>query len=45
MGSNIKVDLRETGWEGVNWIWLRMWTDRLLGFCKHGTETSGFLIR
>jgi hypothetical protein len=24
--ENIKMDLREIGWDGMNWIWLRIGT-------------------
>jgi hypothetical protein len=35
--DNIKMDLREIGWDGVDWI--DMVQDR--NQCKHGIEPSG----
>jgi hypothetical protein len=43
--DNIKLDLRETGIDGANWIRLaqnRIW---LAGFCEHGNEPSGSIRR
>jgi hypothetical protein len=40
--DNIKMDLREIGWDGVEligWIWLRIGTSS----CEHGIEPSGFI--
>jgi hypothetical protein len=39
--DNVKMDLREIGIEGANWI--RLAQDRVLvaGFCEHGNEPSG----
>jgi hypothetical protein len=40
--DNVKMDLRETGWDGMVWIgltWLRIGSSR--GSCEHGNETSG----
>jgi hypothetical protein len=34
---NIKMDLREIGWDGIDWIELSQ--DR--GSCEHGHEPSG----
>jgi hypothetical protein len=34
--DNIKIDLREIGWHGVNWVNLA-----LEGSCEHGDELSG----
>jgi hypothetical protein len=34
--DNIKMDLREIGWDGVDWIYLAQ--DRAL---EHGNESSG----
>jgi hypothetical protein len=38
--DNTKMDLREIGWDGMDWvglIWLRIGTSS----CKHGNEPSG----
>jgi hypothetical protein len=35
--DNIKMDLRDIGIDGANWIQLAA------GFCKHGDEPSGFV--
>jgi hypothetical protein len=35
--GNIKMDLREIGIDGVNWIQLAP------SFCEHGNEPSGFI--
>jgi hypothetical protein len=39
--DNIKMDLREIGIDGANWI--RLAHDRVpvAGFCQHGNEPSG----
>jgi hypothetical protein len=38
--DNSKVDLREIGWEDVDWIYLSH--DRLVaGYYEHGNETTG----
>jgi hypothetical protein len=40
--DNIRMDLREIGWDGMVWIgliWLR--TGTLEGSCEHGNETAG----
>jgi hypothetical protein len=37
--ENIKMDLRETGMDGVNWI--RLAQGPVAGFCEHGNELSG----
>jgi hypothetical protein len=34
--DNIKMDLREIGWDGMNWIDLTQ-----EGSCEHGNEPSG----
>jgi hypothetical protein len=34
--DNIRTDLRETGWEGVDWMQLAQ-----VGCCEHGNEPSG----
>jgi hypothetical protein len=37
--NNIKMDLREIGWDGMDWmIWFRIGTSG--GLCEHGTEPS-----
>jgi hypothetical protein len=35
---NIKIDLREIGWNGMDWI-----EGPVEGSCEHGDETSGSL--
>jgi hypothetical protein len=35
--DNIKIDLREMGWDGMDWIELAQ------GSCEHGDEPSGSL--
>jgi hypothetical protein len=37
--DNIKMDLRETGWDGMNWIDLGQGS--VDGSCEHGNELSG----
>jgi hypothetical protein len=39
-GDNIKIDLRETGWDGMDWIDLAQDRGPLEGSCQHG-EPSG----
>jgi hypothetical protein len=40
--DNIKMDLREIGWDGLDWIELAQ--DRSVeGSCEHGFEPSGSL--
>jgi hypothetical protein len=41
--DNIKMDLRETGIDGANWIQLAQ--DRVLvaGLCEYGNEPSGYV--
>jgi hypothetical protein len=36
--DNIKIDLREIGWDGVDWVDLAQ-----EGSCEHGDEPSGSL--
>jgi len=38
--ENIKVDLQEVGWEGIDWIDLAQDSD-VAGTCKCGDATSG----
>jgi hypothetical protein len=38
--ENIKMDLRETGFDGTNWIRLAQ-KSPVVGFCEHGNEPSG----
>jgi hypothetical protein len=35
--DNIKMDLREIGWDGINWIDLA----QDMGSCEHGNEPTG----
>jgi hypothetical protein len=39
MEDNIKMDLKEVGWEGMNWIYVALVADS----CEHGNELSGSL--
>jgi hypothetical protein len=41
--DNIKMDLREIGWDGIDWIELAQDRDQLEGSCEHGDEPSGSL--
>jgi hypothetical protein len=41
MGDNIKVDLKETGYEGVECIHLPQDRVQLLGSCEHYNELTG----
>jgi hypothetical protein len=40
-GDNIKLDLRETGIDGTNWIRLAQDMVQWGGFCDHDNEPSG----
>jgi hypothetical protein len=40
-GDNIKMDLKEIGWEGVDWIHLAQ-SEPLVGPCEHSNELSAF---
>jgi hypothetical protein len=42
--DNIKIDLREIGWDGMDWIDLVQNRDHWGGLCEHGNESSGSLI-
>jgi hypothetical protein len=42
--DNIKIDLREIGWDGMDWIDLAQDRDQGYGSCEHGDEPSGSLI-
>jgi hypothetical protein len=37
------MDLRETGWDGVDWIELAQDRDHWRPSCEHGDEPSGSL--
>jgi hypothetical protein len=37
--NKIRIDLRKTGWECVDWIHLV----QLAGCCEHGNEPSGYV--
>jgi hypothetical protein len=39
--DNIKMDLKEIGIVGVNWIQLAQGRVQWRGFCEYGNETSG----
>jgi hypothetical protein len=39
--DNIRMDLREIGWEHVDWFHLSH--DRVAGCCEHGNEPSGYI--
>jgi hypothetical protein len=39
--DNIKLDLREVGWDGRVWIDLAQDRDRLRAFCERGDEPPG----
>jgi hypothetical protein len=38
---NIKMDLREIGWDDMDWIDLDQNRDQWKGSCEHGNEPSG----
>jgi hypothetical protein len=38
---NIKMDLREIGWYGVDWIDMAQDSEPVEGSCEHGIEPSG----
>jgi hypothetical protein len=38
--DDIKMDLREIGIDGVNWIRLAQDKDPVLGFCEHSNDPS-----
>jgi hypothetical protein len=39
--DNIKINLREIGWDGVDWIDMAQDRDQWKGSCEHGIEHSG----
>jgi hypothetical protein len=39
--DNIRMDLREIGWEVVDWIHLAQDSGPMAGCCEHGSECSG----
>jgi hypothetical protein len=39
--DNIKMDIREIGIDGANWIQLAQDRVQWPGFCEHGNEPSG----
>jgi hypothetical protein len=41
--DNIKIDLREIGWDGMDWIDLAQDREPVEGSCEHGDEPSGSL--
>jgi hypothetical protein len=38
--DNIKMDLREIGWDGMDWIELAKDRDQWRALCEHGDEPS-----
>jgi len=48
--DNIKLDIREVGWEAVDWIYSAHGRDQVAGSCEHGIglpnsiKGRGFLI-
>jgi hypothetical protein len=38
--DNIKIDLRDIGWESIEWIDLAQNKDQWKGSCEHGDEPS-----
>jgi hypothetical protein len=43
MADNIKTDLKETGWEGMDWIVLAQDRDKVVSSCECGNGTSCFI--
>jgi hypothetical protein len=41
--DNIKIDLGEIGWDGMDWIDLAQDRDQWRDSCEHGDEPSGSL--
>jgi hypothetical protein len=41
--DKIRVDLRGTGWEDVDWSFSGSEQGPVAGCCKHGNEPSGFM--
>jgi hypothetical protein len=41
--DTIKMNLRETGCEGVDWFHLAQGRDQVAGPCEHGDKTSGYI--
>jgi hypothetical protein len=39
--NNVRMDLRETGWEVVDWIHRAQGQGPMAGCCEHGNEPSG----
>jgi len=42
--GNIKINFKEMGWEGVEWIFLTQVREKAAGFFENGNEPSGSLI-
>jgi hypothetical protein len=40
--DNIKMNLRDIGWDGIDWIDLCQ-EEPVEGSCEHGNEPSGFI--
>jgi hypothetical protein len=43
--NNIKMDLREIGWDGIDWIDLSQDRDQVEGSYERGNEPSGSIKR
>jgi hypothetical protein len=43
--DNIKMNLREIGWSGMDWIDLAQNRDQWRRSCEHSNETSGSIKR
>jgi hypothetical protein len=41
--DNIRTYLRETGWEGVDWMHLAPDRETVAGSCEHSNEPSDFI--
>jgi hypothetical protein len=43
--NNIKMDLQEVEWEGMDWIDMAQDTGQVAGSCECGNESSGSIKR
>jgi hypothetical protein len=41
--DNIKMDIREIGWDGMDWIDLAPRYEQVEGSCEYGNEPSVFI--